>query len=582
MALKRVWAGIAFNNNIYFSFDGKKPEKVKIGTDEVATAISYLREYTKRNKVKIVGAGIQKKRGWKEIFSRLWLELDISPFAFKENNKPAEKISQEASLFAKKQFEKDGSYLAKVGKKNKVICPPLVKLADYEAITPPKEFQLLLELSRKFEGKKITFFSATPQGGGVALMRHALMRLFGELGVKASWHVLTDDPEIFNITKRKFHNILQTVAETGESLTDDEKKKFDKWSKKNANKFNSLFKKSDVIVIDDPQPCGLVPLIRKVNPKIPIVYRSHIQLVAKKADKKGTPQNITWEFIWDKIKTCDLFVSHPKKEFVPKIVPDKKVVLMGAATDRLDGLNKEITGRQTHYYMNVLNILLQRERQTPLDLTRPYITQIARFDPSKGIPDLLEAYRILCFNMEKRDAEAPQLVIAGNSSVDDPDGLPIYNMAKEIISTDKYAKIKENIKLLRLPHYDQLLNVLLRESLVALQLSYKEGFEVKVTEALMKGKPVIAYKTGGIPLQIKDNLSGFLVKTGDIKTVSERLYELLTNKRLYQKMSIAAHDNIDKDANTISNAVYWLYLANKLLDKKEFSPNFTEMLKILP
>ncbi|GHO68242.1 hypothetical protein KSC_071340 [Ktedonobacter sp. SOSP1-52] len=29
----------------------------------------------------------------------------------------------------------------------------------------------------------------------------------------------------------------------------------------------------------------------------------------------------------------------------------------------------------------------------PLDLGRPYFAQIARFDPSKGIPDALESYR---------------------------------------------------------------------------------------------------------------------------------------------------------------------------------------------
>jgi len=36
---------------------------------------------------------------------------------------------------------------------------------------------------------KITFFSATPQGGGVALMRHALVRFGDKLGVKLNWFV---------------------------------------------------------------------------------------------------------------------------------------------------------------------------------------------------------------------------------------------------------------------------------------------------------------------------------------------------------------------------------------------------------
>lgn len=35
---------------------------------------------------------------------------------------------------------------------------------------------------------RIAFFSATPQGGGVALMRHALVRLCRLLGVDLTWY----------------------------------------------------------------------------------------------------------------------------------------------------------------------------------------------------------------------------------------------------------------------------------------------------------------------------------------------------------------------------------------------------------
>ena len=39
----------------------------------------------------------------------------------------------------------------------------------------------------KERNKSIAFFSATPRGGGVALMRHALLRYFDLLGVDCSW-----------------------------------------------------------------------------------------------------------------------------------------------------------------------------------------------------------------------------------------------------------------------------------------------------------------------------------------------------------------------------------------------------------
>jgi hypothetical protein len=38
------------------------------------------------------------------------------------------------------------------------------------------------------KGTKVAFFSATPQGGGVALMRHALVRFARLLGVNVRWY----------------------------------------------------------------------------------------------------------------------------------------------------------------------------------------------------------------------------------------------------------------------------------------------------------------------------------------------------------------------------------------------------------
>jgi alpha,alpha-trehalose phosphorylase (configuration-retaining) len=50
---------------------------------------------------------------------------------------------------------------------------------------------------------------------------------------------------------------------------------------------------------------------------------------------------------------------------------------------------------------------------------------------------------------------------------------------------------------------------------VALQLSTRESFEVKVSEALRKGILVVATKAGGIPLQIEHGKSGYLIEPGD-------------------------------------------------------------------
>jgi len=583
---RSIYAGISFDKNktIISVVSGKKiidKAIIQKGIKRQTSLLSWLRFYSKNTNSKFIAAAMPKTRFFDEIASRLWLELDISPLVYESSEKDKIKLSQKAALFVSKEFNGDNSYSAKTKPDGSVTTPPLASLSAYEAITPLNEIKFLLKLAKAFKGKKIVFFSATPQGGGVALMRHSLIRIFKLLKVNASWYVLKDDPKIYEITKKKFHNVLQNVASNDCSLNEHDKEIFNKWSKNNAVFFKKVFKETDVIVIDDPQPSGLIPYIKKINPKAVILYRSHIQLISKLVDTKGTAQNATWEFIWEKISSADIFISHPIKSFVPVSVPKEKVAFMGATTDRLDGLNKELTDEQKRFYLSEFNRFLVNSGTTPLDHTKPYIIQIARFDPSKGIPDLLEVYKNLSQRLIKNNFEIPELVIVGNGSIDDPDGVPIYNLAKNIISSSEYKFIKDNVKILKVPHYDQLLNTLLRNAVIALQLSYREGYEVKVTEALMKGIPVVAYKSGGIPLQIVDKKSGFLVKTKDKEKVQDALYSLLTNKTLYQKIQTNIPDYISNEANSIRNAIYWLYLANKLSKNKFYKPNSQNMKDII-
>lgn len=96
---------------------------------------------------------------------------------------------------------------------------------------------------------------------------------------------------------------------------------------------------------------------------------------------------------------------------------------------------------------------------------------------------------------------------------------------------------------------------------IALQLSLREGFEVKVSEALHAGIPVVASHTGGIPLQIEHGKSGYLTEVGDNDAVAKYLYDLYTDEALYARMSKYAATHVSDEVGTVGNAAAWLYLA---------------------
>ncbi|QBD77695.1 glycosyltransferase [Ktedonosporobacter rubrisoli] len=565
-----AYAGIQIKDNhlhiAMLSHDAISEYVLEIAThDPAMMVLDWLKQKSQSQHLQFVAVALPKNVQLEGLVSQLWLQEDVVPYIPAKGDTGLAPSAVDLVQAVAAHFDENNIVYPHLDEKHEVQVAELVALQDYQKTAPEQDFSLLTGIAEKLRGKKLVFINATPRGGGVALMRHALIRLLRLLQVDAHWYVLLPKKEAFDITKTKFHNVLQAVAHPETVLSTEDKALYEAWIRENATAMEPVFKQADVVVIDDPQPAGLIPFIKQINPRAKIIYRSHIQIVGKLASQPGTAQYTTWQFLWEKIRAADYFVSHPMTMFIPEDVPAEKIFFMPATTDPLDGLNKELTAGQMAIYMQHFQALLRAEGQMPLDETRPYIIQIARFDPSKGIPDVLEAYRTLRERLLQQQKTIPQLIITGNSSIDDPDGAPVYAAVREMLRAEPFAQFAEDVKVVRLPHCDQILNTLLRNSKIALQLSIKEGFEVKVTEALMKGKPVIAYKVGGIPLQIEDGVTGYLVEVGNTAQVAEHLYELLTDEQQYQQMSAAAAERANKDYLTVANAICWLYLAHQLL-----------------
>nr|AOR51716.1 trehalose synthase [Phaffia rhodozyma] len=452
----------------------------------------------------------------------------------------------------------------------------LAGINDYAATTSEELWITFNALSNHLRGHniKIAFFSATPQGGGVALMRHALIRLWRLVGLSVHWYTPEGHPAVFDITKRKFHNILQGVNKPGTKLKEEDKTLFEMWTDNNVDTFWSegAIDDKSIIVIDDPQLVALIPTIKQRNPNAKIIYRSHIQidtsLVNDPSKGEGAHADV-WNYLFQFIEQADVFLAHPVKAFVPQNVLDSKmpVLYMAPSTDPLDGLNKSIGEADMVYYQHYFGRLSEQQCGVSIDWVRPYVVQVARFDPSKGIPDLLEGYRLFRRKLNKAalspaEQDTPMLIICGHGSVDDPDGEIIFEEIHETLSSKEYQFIKDDVSVVRVPPCDRTLGAILQGAWCATQLSTKEGFEVKVTEAIHKRVPIIASKAGGIPLQVKDGVNGWLVDPGDSEAVSERLLELYRAKRC-PLTSIALLEQDGETPNSMADKTVSDYLARQ-------------------
>lgn len=148
-------------------------------------------------------------------------------------------------------------------------------------------------------------------------------------------------PGVFRITKTN-HNILQGVSADHERLSPESQQRLVDWIDDNANRYwlrtgGPLCRPADggadVIIVDDPQMTGLIPIAKRMDPQRPIIYRSHIQMRSDLIETPGSPQAEVWKYLWEEIHGADIFISQPVDIFVPKHVPRERVGYMPACTD---------------------------------------------------------------------------------------------------------------------------------------------------------------------------------------------------------------------------------------------------------
>jgi trehalose synthase len=169
-----------------------------------------------------------------------------------------------------------------------------------------------------------------------------------------------------------------------------------------------------------------------------------------------------------------------------------------------------------------------------IDPRRPLVTQIARFDPWKDHGQAVRAYRLA-----KRAVPGLQLALVGTFLAnDDPEAPKVYRAICKLVGDEP------DIHLFTSPAEVGAaeVNAFQTVSDVILQRSLREGFGLTVTEAMWKGRPVVARPAGGIAKQIEDGHSGFLVPGTEY--CAELIVSLIRDRRLTRRIGSAAKRSV--------------------------------------
>ncbi|HSE07357.1 MAG TPA: glycosyltransferase [Nocardioidaceae bacterium] len=443
---------------------------------------------------------------------------------------------------------------------------PLERLAS---LLPPERARRLASYQQRavrevFGGRTVWNINATSKGGGVAEMLQYILAYTLGAGVEARWLVLDGDHDFFMITKR-LHNFLHGSPGDGGSLGPEQREHFTRVLAYNLPMAEQVIKPHDVVLLHDPQTAGLVDGLRRLGARV--VWRCHIG-----RDTTDALTEMGWSFLREFIEQADAFIFS-RKEYVPHWVPADKVVIIPPSVDPFSAKNIDLSEARVRGSLARAGLVADHPDPAQLHFTRRdgspgevrahrgliygdgqvpadarLVLQVSRWDRLKDMPGVLRGFT------EHLDAlpDDVHLALVGPEASgvsDDPEGAAVFDECTSLWQRQP-VPVKERVHLISLPMDDvdenaHLVNCLQRHASVVVQKSLVEGFGLTVTEAMWKGRPVIASAVGGIQDQIVDGVHGILVADpSDLDAFGAALARIFADDELAAKLGAAARERV--------------------------------------
>lgn len=363
-------------------------------------------------------------------------------------------------------------------------------LEAYRGIASDAILEDVSRLGQELRGARVLHLNATPYGGGVSELLRSVVPLLNDLGLIVDWKIISGDDRFFQVTKRMHNGLQGGAVEFGT----DQQFVYMANAKENARRLEESY---DFIFIHDPQPSAILPLHGKGQARW--IWRCHIDT--------SVPNQQVWSFLRNLLGEYDAAIF-TMAEFVPPDFPIETVEIIPPVIDPLSPKNLPLGEDVAKQILDWIGV----------QLNKPLITQVSRFDPWKDPLGVIAAYRLV-----REEIPDVRLALVGSMALDDPEGWEVYHRMEEERAADPLIHVFTNLT--GVGNIE--VNAFQRLSSVVVQKSIREGFGLVVSEALWKGTPVVAGKAGGIPLQMADGVGGILVES--VEECAQGILQLLKN-----------------------------------------------------
>ena len=419
-----------------------------------------------------------------------------------------------------------------------------------------------------FGDRVVWHVNATAHGGGVAEMLQTLLAYAKAAGIENRWMVLDGDSRFFAITKR-LHNMLHGEPGDGGPLGPAEHAHYEQVLRTNLADLTRRVSPRDIVLLHDPQTAGLAEGLRMVGAQV--IWRCHVG-----RDRPNDVTNAAWEFLRLYVKHAQALVFS-RREYAPEWVDDELLTVIPPSIDPLAVKNMDLAPEQVTAALARVGLVTDGDREGQVDFVRrdgtpgtlrshrgsgelllgsdppplsaPLVVQVSRWDRLKDMAGVMEGF---VRAVDDDDLNGAHLMLAGpevSGVTDDPEGAEVLGECREE-RNHLPAAVRRRVHLACIPMDDAdenalIVNALQRHASVVAQKSLVEGFGLTVTEAMWKGRAVVASKLGGIQDQIAHGRDGLLVEDPyDIDEFAKVLRRPLEDAELAGRLGAAAHARV--------------------------------------
>lgn len=386
---------------------------------------------------------------------------------------------------------------------------------------------------------------SAPAQGGVTELLGGLVAAQAATGLSVGWAVIGGDSTFFAFTRYLRHILHGAADSTTADRLAEGAPHYRAVLAIQAGELAAQLDPGDVVVLHDPQTLGMAPTLADAGLKV--VWHCHVGTTELDASGPAT----IWRTFGSELSRVDAAVSM-LPEFVPQAVPPARRHVIAPAVDPDSARNRDLSRTDVSGLLAGLGLTAegsgdtgQVEHDQPLPDDAPVVLQLSPWEPLEDMPGVLE-----CLATLPSDAH---LVLAGHDPDEMPDnaeGRAVFETVREL-RAEMPPALRARVHLVRLSTEDTertalTANALQRRADVVLQKSLAEGLGLTVTEAMVKGRAVVAADVGGLRQQVSPGHNGLLVDPRDQTEVVEALTTLLEDPLLCRRLGKHAAESVHR------------------------------------